>query len=122
MNRIQTRLKPLLLSLLLITSLALAADSKPTSPAASKNPLAAVPTLESCKDGIQQQNLTAVPAAAGACVCYCGGRNWSIGSIACMGGFKQRCVDNDGKGGQCGWNTVKRGQDAVRCDGGEHCK
>lgn len=62
------------------------------------------------------------PFLADQCKCYCGGKNWDPGSIACMGGFKYRCVDRGGEGTNCGWDPVKQGSDAVRCDGGEHCK
>lgn len=57
-----------------------------------------------------------------ACTCPCGGTSWSIGSSACMGGYKTRCVDRDGQGGDCGWDLVKQGSAQVPCDGGEQCK
>lgn len=61
-------------------------------------------------------------SAADSCKCYCGGTSWSPGATACMGGFKQRCVDRNNDGKNCGWDTVTQGSEAVRCDGGEHCR
>jgi hypothetical protein len=59
--------------------------------------------------------------AADTCKCYCGGQSWSPGSTACMGGYKQHCVDRNGDGTDCGWDTVKLGSDPVACDGSENC-
>jgi hypothetical protein len=64
---------------------------------------------------------TSSSSAIDACKCYCGGQSWSPGSTACMGGFKQRCVDRNSDGTNCGWDTVKQGPEPVRCDGGENC-
>ena len=75
------------------------------------------------KSDVSATDLNSITSTAvSQCKCYCGGQSWSIGSTACMGGFKQRCVDSNGDGTGCGWATVRQGSDAVRCDGGEHCR
>ena len=79
------------------------------------------PTTTQTGSGVKTV-LAAPLSPSNQCKCYCGGQSWSIGSTACMSGFKQRCVDSNGDGKSCGWATVKQGSDAVRCDGGENCK
>jgi|SRR5579883_846311 len=70
-----------------------------------------------------ETSAVAANAAPDTCKCSCGGENWSPGAIACMSGFKHRCVARGGNGTtNCGWDPVKRGTEQVRCDGGEHCK
>jgi hypothetical protein len=63
------------------------------------------------------------------CKCFCGGKSWRPGSTACMGSFKQRCVNSPSvqgvpgrSSGVCSWATVKQGKDPVPCDGEENCK
>jgi hypothetical protein len=78
------------------------------------------PGCQGTQSDMQQSFPTFLAEATTSCVCYCGGKSWSPGSIACMGGWKHRCVDAGALG--CGWNPVRSGKDQVRCDGGEHCK
>jgi hypothetical protein len=86
------------------------------------------PSLTAQSKGVQARSLDIpmsgvadVRAEADTCKCSCGGLDWSPGAIACMGGFKHRCVARAGNS-NCGWDPVMSGSDQVRCDGGEHCK
>lgn len=47
-------------------------------------------------------------AAAGANVCYCGGKSFGEGHQACMGGWKMVCTTK-------GWANMKSGADNIRC-------
>jgi hypothetical protein len=46
--------------------------------------------------------------AASANVCYCGGKSYSEGHQACMGGFKMVCTEK-------GWANMKSGADNIPC-------
>jgi hypothetical protein len=43
---------------------------------------------------------------------------WSPSTTACMGGYKQRCVDRGGNGTYCGGDPVMQGSGQVLCGGG----